>query len=368
MLLRAGGARAVTMALSFGNPGRWGFFFSSQGRADRSETPMSHFALIVSRWAVASCLSRRRMRSSWRSGAEKRCAASKPCLEPLEGRAVPSTAYNIVELGNLGGGAADATALNNRGEVVGYSKTRTGAGDGFLYRNGKMKSLGSFQATGINNRGQIVGWSWSKKGLPILALLDSGGRKRAIGKTYTFNEHIGPTFSINDRGQIIGFSSKHNDAQLRSGGRLKDLGSLNDLGSIATGINDQGAVVGYSYLTPYTYCCESAIVHPFVYQHGHMTDLGTLGGSSAAANAIAADGDIVGWSSTKGNATDAFLDHNGKMIDLGNFGTGYATATAVNDQGQVVGLFEAAPRRDLSKRCVLVQQRADDRLVRPGSG
>jgi len=55
--------------------------------------------------------------------------------------------------------------------------------------------------------------------------------------------------SINDRDQIIGFSSKAGDAELKSGGRRTDLGSLNGLGSVALGINNHGTVVGYSDLT-----------------------------------------------------------------------------------------------------------------------
>ena len=69
-----------------------------------------------------------------------------------------------------------------------------------------------------------------------------------------------------------------------------------------------------------------------------MTDLGTLGGTSARATAIANNGDIVGWSDTKGDlADDVFLDRNGTMIDLGNLGGPGASPTGVNDQGQVVG-------------------------------
>ncbi len=198
--------------------------------------------------------------------------------------------------------------LNDRGEVVGYSNTKKGAEEAFVYKNGKMKSLGSLMAggssfaTGINDRGQIVGWSSNKKGSVNLAFLYNDGRMKPIGKVPSEPvTHAAPSFSINNRCQVIGFSTEAGDAQLLSGGRLKDLGSLNGLGSVALGINNEGAVVGYSYLTPYRDIFHTGTVHPFVYQNGHMTDLGTLGGTSAGATAIANDGDIVGWSATTGD-------------------------------------------------------------------
>ena len=126
------------------------------------------------------------LRSSRCAGRWKRRAANRPQVESLEGRVVPSTAYKIIDLGNLGG-TAEAFGLNDQGEVVGYSRTTKGARDAFVYKNGKMKSLGSLMAggsiaTGINDRGQIVGWSSNKKGSVNLAFLYSCGRMKAIGK------------------------------------------------------------------------------------------------------------------------------------------------------------------------------------------
>ena len=305
---------------------------------------MSRFTSLVARWSDVSRFAMRAKRRIGRTGSPKRRASSQPHLEPLEGRVVPSTAYQVIDLGNLGGGTAEAAGLNDQGEVVGYSTTKKGADLAFVYKHGKMKALcslmagGSF-ATGINDQGQIVGWSTNKKGSVELAFLSSAGRMKAIGKVPPEPvTHASPSFSINNRCQVIGFSSKAGDAQLLTGGRLKDLGSLNGLGSVALGINDEGAVVGYSYLTPYRDFLHTGTVHPIVYQSGHMTDLGTLGGTSAGATAIANNGDIVGWSDNTGNtAEDVFLDRNGTMINLGNLGGPGASPTGVNNQGEVVG-------------------------------
>jgi len=270
---------------------------------------------------------------------------------------VPSTAYRIIDLGTLGGRMSWPTGLNDRGQVVGWSYTADNEfAHAFLDSHGKMTSLGSIlggdsEATGINDRGQIVGYSSSTNGSETELFLYSHGRMKGIGES----SELPSVVSINDRDQIIGFSSKAGDAELLNGGRLTDLGSLKGLGSVALAINDHGAVVGFSDLTPPgveafpassrpgTVSAPLEVINPgtehaFVYQHGHMTDLGTLGGSSAEATAINNHGDVVGWSDTTGDvAQHAFLDRNGTMIDLGTLGGFESAATSINDHGQVVG-------------------------------
>ena len=70
--------------------------------------------------------------------------------------------YSITDLGTLGGSESSATAINDRGEVVGYS-TRSGDGSlhAFRHSDGRMIDLlpgptPSF-ANDINNRGEVVG-------------------------------------------------------------------------------------------------------------------------------------------------------------------------------------------------------------------
>ena len=286
------------------------------------------------------------MRRSRSGGAWKKRAASQPRLEPLEGRAVPSTAYTVVNLGSLGGRNAESMALNDKGVVVGSSDVQYRGTYAFRDAHGKMTSLGTlFRGGGsvaysINNRGEVLGVSSNRSGSVSEVFLYTNGRMKPIkGKVPgPLDTHLMRPFAINDLDQVIGFASKAGNAVVASGGRFKDLGSLNGLGSVATGLNDKGTIVGYSNITPYHDYFNTGTVHPFVYQHGHMTDIGTLGGSDAAATAINNQGDVVGWSSTTGDkGQDAFFYHDGTMIDIGRLGGGGASATAVNDKGQVVG-------------------------------
>ena len=72
--------------------------------------------------------------------------------------------YTVTSLGTLGGDSSEASALSNRGEVVGSSKTDAGQTHGFVYRAGVMGDLGALtggthsRATAINDRGQVLGY------------------------------------------------------------------------------------------------------------------------------------------------------------------------------------------------------------------
>ena len=90
-------------------------------------------------------------------------------------------------------------------------------------------------------------------------------------------------------------------------------------------------------------------VHAVLWEHGQMTDLGTLaGGYDSSANAVNSRGEIVGQAYNTipdpnslfgyGYQSRAFYWNNGAMQDLGTLGTGTdAMAGLINEQGQVVG-------------------------------
>src|SRR5687767_12838365 len=77
------------------------------------------------------------------------------------GRAVLAN-YTVRDLGTLQGGVTVATAINNRGQIIGYSQVGIDQWAGyiwhaFLWQSGQMRDLGGGQVHGINNRGQVVG-------------------------------------------------------------------------------------------------------------------------------------------------------------------------------------------------------------------
>jgi probable HAF family extracellular repeat protein len=110
------------------------------------------------------------------------------------------------DLGNLGGNRTFATAINERGQVVGYStETEDGVAHGFLWQDGTMAALvtlggATSYAEDINDRGQIVGKSETDTGEGH-AFLTQAGAIQDIGNMGFFGY---PFLFINEAGQVAG--------------------------------------------------------------------------------------------------------------------------------------------------------------------
>jgi probable HAF family extracellular repeat protein len=72
----------------------------------------------------------------------------------------------MTDLGTLGTGESYAWAINNRGQITGYSDTSKGQTHAFLWEGGVMTDLGTLGgkysfAYAINDHGQVVGASYT---------------------------------------------------------------------------------------------------------------------------------------------------------------------------------------------------------------
>ena len=307
------------------------------------------------------------------------------CLKAARDAAQHPTAerrWALTDLGTLGGKTSSASAMNERGEIVGGSATSSGAIHAFLWRKGRMRDLGissrgfdSTRALAINGRSQIVGVSEK------LGRVDAQGHEGTVrslvwlwenGVTTKLTGLPGPVsmIAINERGQIIG--SRENGSFLWQNGRMIDLPlhpavAINDRGQIIGVRRDNSgdvAVVwqqgkmrtlnrpGWTSITPVAINNKGQIVargltakfasRSFLWQDGRVTDLGTLGGTEASAAAIDDHGAIVGGSNAARPTPDgipmrAFLWQAGQMRNLGTLGGRTSTATAINERGQIIG-------------------------------
>ena len=113
-------------------------------------------------------------------------------------------------------------------------------------------------------------------------------------------------------------------------GRIVDIGDLGGDELEATGINDDGWIVGWSLVTDFAPLDQDFVPpkHAFLWRDGEMIDLGTLGGKNSEALGIDGFGRVVGISDTGEFAPRdcpqcslnpirrPFLWHNGVMTSL----------------------------------------------------
>ena len=144
---------------------------------------------------------------------------------------------------------------------------------------------------------------------------------------------LGVAWGVNASGQVVGQNGCGGwGACLWQTGSLRALASLGGR-TFARSINNQGAAVGWSEVTPYGF------EHGVLWRGDSVQDLGTLGGVQSEALAVDNSGRIVGWARLVGYLPPrhAFLWQNRAMTDLGTFGGDESVAEAINDSGQVVG-------------------------------
>jgi probable HAF family extracellular repeat protein len=243
---------------------------------------------------------------------------------------------------------SNALSVNPRGEVVGSSENGSvdpivpiNEGRAVIWKNGEIKDLGTLggnhsSASGINNRGEVIGWALNAVPDPFSLLY----------------------FVI---GGVVNGTQQR--AFLWQGAALQDLGTLGGPDAVAVFINERGQVAGYSYTNSIPNPTTGIpTVHPFLWENGRMTDLGSLGGTVAglgSSNMIFGlnnRGEVIGASSLPGDPgcltpngcnTDVFLWSGGQMIDLTTSTTGGtpSLAFAINDLGEIVGAasFANAP-------------------------
>ena len=287
----------------------------------------------------------------------------------------PRPLYTVIDLGVLPNRFASfATAINDLGQVVGYSTDGTPGQSqklAFLYtgfdEGGQLLSVGTLggvasAAYGLNNLGQVVGFAQLANGNSHAFFYDSLTHtlsdEGALGTNSLNSSSVG--YAINSNSFFVGQSSTamaNQSHAFLSGTPLRDLGGFGSGAfSVATSLNDAGQVVGYGQVGSFT---NAFLLSPPVTNAPAGTNLlgGLPGGNNSLAFALNQFGDIAGSGDVPtGNgfyAFHAWLRPSGSTsnIDLGLLpGWLSSSAYGVNGFKQVVG---SCTRTDGSSRAFL---------------
>jgi probable HAF family extracellular repeat protein len=306
---------------------------------------------------------------------------------PFAAKAGVHSRYKLLDLGTLGGPASSVAGgtgiINDRGTLIGGADTADpdpsnpncyspscSAHHAFQWQNGQVTDLGTLpgaavsDAIAINARGEIVGISENGVIDPLTGLPEVFGVLWKNGKIINLGA-LGGNGSIasglNNNGEVAGAAANaiadpfslspilggpvlatQTRAFLWKHGVMRELGTLGGPDSYGVFVNNHGEVAGVSY-TDWTPNDTTGIptLHPFLWENGQMLDLGSLGGAFSVVNGLNDRGDVVGFMTLPGDEFQhPYLWIHGTLIDLGTLGGSNGDAHAINDASEVVGVAD----------------------------
>lgn len=230
--------------------------------------------------------------------------------------------YRLVEVAPLAGhDVTQAFGINEHGQLVGTSFSRSGAGpdaQAFLWTTGLTLGLGALDDTystglALNDNGRVTGQSNGA------AFLWDGN---TMSRIYSGPSNNVSGIAINNLGQIV----------IDLGFIWQDGATIDAGMRFPKAINEHGVVAGHTV--------GSTDVNAVINDHGVLTVVDNLpdetdGGAGIRFYAINDSGQVVGHRSKNGRM-EAFLWENGTLLDFGADASNCGP-TDINNSGQVVG-------------------------------
>jgi probable HAF family extracellular repeat protein len=278
--------------------------------------------------------------------------------------AKPQPAYELIDLGTLGGLYSSGYDINERGDVTGVSSYAfPDYRRAFRYRNGTLEdisTLGSAPASStpyqINKHGDVVGYSQADPavyGGPVLhGFLYRNGETIDVTVDYGIVPMGLVLLGINDAGDMIGRLRpsadvpegdprlSHGVILIRKNGAIFDLGTMGAVASpgylihsVGLDINNYGEIVGQVLVND-----EGRGFYYHSGQYEHITGPPICAANQSTGLARINDaGQMIGTCSIQGGSHAFLYDGTGHYTELGNLGIDSTSASGLNDWGDVVG-------------------------------
>jgi probable HAF family extracellular repeat protein len=245
-------------------------------------------------------------------------------------------------------GAQWGADINDAGVVVGTAQTGLLSGTrGFVATGTSLVTLSilagadpehSAGALAVNDAGQVAGYSPSAAGRHAVLWSPEG----VIHDLGTLGGSSSEAIDVNAAGLVIGKSTTAGDAEMHfflwsAESGMRDLNA--QLGAIASvvEINGAGQIIG-------TFAAASGATHAFLYTPGSgLRDLGTLGGPTSEPTGLNDAGQVVGMSTLADGSTHAFIWTPTDGMDDITTVSGIRTVRRLNDKLQTLAGPAVAP-------------------------
>jgi len=250
----------------------------------------------------------------------------------------PAPNYRVFTLPNtLGGTVSGANAINDLGWAMGFASSPANTTEAAAWIEGKMVKLGT-----VGGPNSSVAWESVKNNRGLIVGISDTSIVQPRGEVFSC---VAAGFIPASGNTCLGFL-------WQPPGIIRALPTLGGDNGFATGINNQGQVIGWaetSFEDPTCNLPQVLQFLPFVY-NVNTAKIAALqvypGDSDGTANALNDKGQMAGISGLCSNAVGGasaihavfWQDQNSTPINMGNLGgLAWNTPTSMNSKAEVVG-------------------------------